>query len=70
MRGGREQQEMVARITEQLAQGIPCRLAGRRGPGHPVGFVNDHKVPVNLLEAGEDLCPLRQVERGDDLILV
>ena len=44
------------RITEQLAEGIPRGLPGRRGPGHPVGLVHDHEVPVNLLEAGEDVC--------------
>jgi hypothetical protein len=32
-----------------------------------MSFVHDHQVPMDLAEAGENILPLGQVERGDHL---
>ena len=67
VRRGRHEQDVVGAVPELFPQAVAEALVGLVTGGHPVGLVDDHQVPVDLLQAGEDVLPLGQVQGGDDL---
>jgi len=64
MRGGSKQQNVITRIPPRSVSlcfmfRIRCR--------HPMGLGDDHKVPVDLAQAGKHVCSFCKVERPDRL---
>jgi len=35
-----------------------------------VRFVHDHQIPVDLPQAGQDILPLGEIQRGDDAVVL
>ena len=65
-----QQKHMVGAVAQDFAERIARRLAGRRRPGHAVRLVDDRQVPARLTQTGQDIGPLGEVERHDDLFLL
>ena len=63
-RGG-QQQHVVRRVAQQLAQLVALALVRLVARRHAVGLVHDDKVPVRLPQARQHVVPLRQVQRRD-----
>ena len=57
-----QQQDMVGRITQQLAQLVALALVRFVVCGHPVGFVHDDQIPMHLAQARQDVVAFRQVQ--------
>ena len=68
--GGGQQQDVVGAVPELLPQPVAQALVALVAGRHPVGLVHYHQVPVGLLQAGEDVAALGQVQGGDDPVLV
>jgi len=68
VRRGGEKQQVVRRVAEQFPEGVAGGLAGRGTPRHAVCFVHDDQIPVDLLQARQDVLPLGQIERRDDVV--
>ena len=64
VRRGGQQQQVVRRVAQQLAQLVPLALVRFVARRHPVRLVHDHQVPVRLAQARQDVAALREVERG------
>ena len=70
VRRGREEEHVIGEVSQHLPQPVPLALVGLVPGGHPVSFVHDHQVPVNLPEPRQDIVPLGQIQRCDDLVLL
>ena len=71
VRRGRQQKKVGGLLAEQFAEAIPLALVLGVPRRHAMGLVHDYQVPViRLPDTGQDLLPLRQVHRRDDLGLV
>lgn len=70
VRGGGQQQQVVRAVAQQFAEPVALALVGLVARRHAVRLVHDDQIPAHLLEAGQDLGALREVERGDDLVLL
>ena len=68
MRRRGQQQDVVRAVAEQFSQLVAETLVALVPRRHAVRLVDDHEVPVNLFESGQDLVALRQIERRDDLV--
>ena len=58
VRRGRQEEEMVGSIPEELAQLVPLRLVDLVPVlvgGHLVGFVHDDQIPLHVAQQVEDV---------------
>ena len=65
-----QQQDVVGRIPQQLAQLVALALVRLVARRHPMGLVHDDQIPVHLSQAGQDLLALRQIQRRHHLRLL
>ena len=68
VRRSREQQDVVGAVPQDFAQLITLAFMAFVARGHPVRLVHYHQIPTRLLQSGQNVVPLGQVQRGDYLI--
>ena len=61
---------MVGVVAQQLPQPVALALVALIPSRHAVRLVDDHQIPVDLLQPWQDLGALGKVQRGDDLLLL
>ena len=74
VRRGRQEEEVVGMIPEELAQLVPLGLVDLAAVlvgGHLVGFVHDHQVPMHVPHQVEDVVlPSQEVDGRDALRVI
>lgn len=70
MRGRSQQEDVIRRVAKQFTELVALALV-RLVPGrHAMGLVHNHEVPLDLAQPGQDVLPLREVERRDNPFLL
>ena len=68
-RGG-QQQHVIGAVAQQFAEPVALAFVGLVAGRHAVRLIDDDQIPMHLLQPGQDLGALGEVERGDDLLLL